>query len=65
MNISIKNIQGSKRKFNVNISTSLRLKDPSIEWKLKLKDNYTLSSNKNVEIELNVEKADHMETLQP
>ena len=55
MNISIKNIQGSKRKFNVNISTSLRLKDPSIEWKLKLKDNYTLSSNKNVEVEYEFE----------
>jgi transcriptional antiterminator NusG len=43
LSIVVKNIQPSKRKFNVKINTSMKLKDPSIEWKLKLKENYILS----------------------
>ncbi len=48
--IIIKNIQSAKRKFNVNIKTSMELKDPSIDWKLKLKDEHTLSSKTNDQI---------------
>ncbi|WP_337860358.1 transcription elongation factor Spt5 [Ferroplasma sp.] len=50
INVVIKNIQPTKRKFSVKIKTSLKLKDQSIEWKLKLKDSYTLSEKENSEI---------------
>ena len=48
--ITVKNIQGAKRKFDINIRASLKLEDPSIDWKLKLKDEYTLSSKKIEEV---------------
>jgi len=51
LNISVKNIQGAKRKFNVTVKTTLELKDPSIDWKLKLKEEYTLVSQKSEHID--------------
>jgi transcriptional antiterminator NusG len=51
INLIIKNTQPVKRKFNVKIKAILKLKDPSIEWKLKLKDSYTLSGKENSIIE--------------
>jgi transcriptional antiterminator NusG len=55
MNVVIKNIQPSKRKFDVKIITSMHLKDSSIDWKMKLKDEYNLSEERrevNYEFEL-------------
>ena len=43
LSVVVKNIQPSKRKFNVKIVASMHSKDASIEWKLKLKDEYSLS----------------------
>ncbi|MCL4452963.1 transcription elongation factor Spt5 [Ferroplasma sp.] len=60
MNVAIKNIQPSKRKFDVKIVTSMHLKDSSIEWKMKLKDEYSLSEEKkevNYEFELDGNKS--------
>jgi transcriptional antiterminator NusG len=59
VSVVIKNIQGSKRKFNINVKTSLNIKDPSIEWKLKLKDDYSLSSKDNREISYDFELEGH------
>ncbi len=60
ISVVIKNIQPSKRKFDVKIVTSMRLKDPSIEWKMKLKEDYNLSVGRkeiNYEFELDGNKS--------
>ncbi|KJE48794.1 MULTISPECIES: transcription elongation factor Spt5 [Acidiplasma] len=50
LNLTVKNIQNVKRKFNVNIKCSFNQKDPLIEWKIKLKNDYNLSPKDNKEI---------------
>ncbi len=47
LNISVKNIQNSKRKFNVSLKFSFEQKDDFIEWKIKLKNSYNVSPNDN------------------
>ncbi len=51
VNLSIKNIQNSKRKFKVSILASLKSRDLSIEWRIKLKQNYIISSKEEKLIE--------------
>jgi len=48
--VVIKNIQNSKRKFNVNLKFEFNQKDPLIEWKVVLKNDYNISPEDNKEI---------------
>ncbi len=50
INVVIKNIQNTKRKFNVNLKFEFNQKDPQIEWKIILKNDYTISPKDNKEI---------------
>ena len=50
INVAIKNIQNAKRKFNVNLKFEFNQKDPLIEWKIILKNDYTISPRDNKEI---------------
>ncbi|MEM0139017.1 MAG: transcription elongation factor Spt5 [Ferroplasma sp.] len=45
LNVTIKNIQNSKRKFNVNINAKLKSKDSSIDWRIKLKTDTIISAS--------------------
>ncbi len=50
INVVIKNIQNTKRKFNVNLKFEFNQKDQQIEWKIILKNDYTISPKDNKEI---------------
>jgi len=50
IDVVIKNIQNSKRKFNVNLKFEFNQKDPLIEWKVILKNDYNISPKDNKEI---------------
>ncbi len=50
VNVSIKNIQNTKRKFNINLKFEFNQKDPLIEWRVILKNDYNISPKDNKEI---------------